>query len=239
FTATMMAFPASQVFKLPRLAWEAIRPPKLELPHIVATLIKLADKLRANGIGGIQKDIRELDDPFLRQGMQYISEGFDSQEIQDLLEAEMLAIRQRHRTNVGVFESLGGFSPTMGILGTVVSMISVLGNLQKPDELGPEIATAMVATLYGVAAANLVFLPLATKLRKSSEEELRIRWVMIEVILSLQAGANPRMIRERLKVSLPPATRKVIQGLKGRRRAQPGQGAGEAAEVAVPQLDPG
>ncbi len=236
FTATLMSFPAGMVLRFPRLFWEAVRPPKLELPVIVATLVKLADKLRAAGIGGIQKDIQGLDDPFLKRGMQYIAEGFDSQEIQDLLEAEMLAIRGRHRTNISVFESLGGFAPTMGILGTVVSMISVLGNLERPDQLGPEIATAMVATLYGVGSANLIFLPIATKLRKLSEEELRIRWVMVEVVLALQAGAHPRLIRERLKVSLPPSTRKMIQDLKGRRRrAAPA----EEAEVAVPQYEEG
>ncbi len=236
FTATLMSFPAGMVLRFPRLFWEAVRPPKLELPVIVATLVKLADKLRAAGIGGIQKDIQGLDDPFLKRGMQYIAEGFDSQEIQDLLEAEMLAIRGRHRANISVFEALGGFAPTMGILGTVVSMISVLGNLQRPDQLGPEIATAMVATLYGVGSANLIFLPIATKLRKLSEEELRIRWVMVEVVLALQAGAHPRLIRERLKVSLPPSTRKMIQDLKGRRRRSAPV---EEAEVAVPQYEEG
>ncbi|MBM3267438.1 MAG: MotA/TolQ/ExbB proton channel family protein [Candidatus Sericytochromatia bacterium] len=236
--ATLMSFPAGYLFKIPRLCWEAIRPPKLELPLIVATLVKLADKLRMAGIQGIQKDISNLDDPFLRRGMQYIAEGFDSQEIQDLLEAEMLAIRQRHRTNIGVFESLGGFCPTMGILGTVVSMVAVLANLERPETLGPQIATAMVATLYGVGAANLVFLPMATKLRKASEEELRIRWVMVEIVLALQAGAHPRLIRERLKVSLPPSTRKLIQDLKGRRR-QAAQSQPMEPEMAIPQYEEG
>lgn len=237
FTATLMSFPAGYVFRGPRLFWEAVRPPKLELPIIVATLVRLADKLRASGINGIKKDIEALDDPFLKRGMQYIAEGFDSQEIQDLMEAEMMAIRQRHRTNISVFDSLGGFSPTMGILGTVISMISVLGNLERPDQLGPEIAVAMVATLYGVGAANLIFLPVATKLRKLSEEELRIRWVMVEIILALQAGAHPRLIRERLKVTLPPSTRKMIQDLKGRRRRS--EPAMDTAEIAVPQYEEG
>lgn len=241
FVATLMSYQAGLVFRIPRLIWEAIRPPKLELPLIVATLVKLADKLRVAGIQGIQKDINNLDDPFLRRGMQYIAEGFDSQEIQDLLEAEMLAIRQRHRTNIGVFESLGGFSPTLGIFGTVISMVSVLGNLERPESLGPQIANAMVATLYGVGAANLVFLPLATKLRKNSEEELRIRWVMVEIVLALQAGAHPRLIRERLKVSLPPSTRKLIQDLKGRRRQQAAQAQAQPHEyeMAIPQEDEG
>lgn len=238
-TATLMAFPAGYVFKIPRLFWEGIRPPKLELPLIVASLVKLSDKLRLAGIQGIQKDINNLDDPFLKRGMQYIAEGFDSQEIQDLLEAEMLAIRQRHRTNIGVFDALGGFCPTMGILGTVISMVAVLGNLERPEQLGPQIANAMVATLYGVGAANLIFLPLATKLRKASEEELRIRWVMVEIILALQAGAHPRLIRERLKVSLPPSTRKLIADLKGRRRQSAQAPSGDAPELAIPQYEEG
>ncbi|MBM3258552.1 MAG: MotA/TolQ/ExbB proton channel family protein [Candidatus Sericytochromatia bacterium] len=240
-TAAFMSFPADRVLAVPRLTWEALKPASIEMVEVVAKLMKLSTRLRTAGIQGTMKDIANIEDPFLKRGMQYITEGFDSQEIQDLLEAEMLAIRGRHRTNIAVFESLGGFCPTLGILGTVLSMVSVLGNLDKPEQLGPEIATAMVATLYGVGAANLLFLPLSNKLRKNSEEELRIRWVMVEIILAMQAGANPRLINERLQVSLPPSTRKTIRAsAKTRRSSGSTAGLGGAEpEMAVPQYDEG
>lgn len=219
FTATIVSFPGRQVLRIPRLVIEAFRAPSLDVNSIVATLIRVSDRVRTAGVNGLHAELKGIKDPFLKRGLQYIAEGFDAKEIQDLLEAEMVGIRGRHRNNVAVFESLGGYAPTLGIMGTVMSMVAILGNLEKPEELGPEIGNAMVATFYGVAIANLVFLPIATKLKKLSEEELRIRWVMIEVILLMHAGASARIIRERLKASLPPETRKLIQDVKGRKRA--------------------
>ncbi|MGE5706909.1 MAG: motility protein A [Bacteroidota bacterium] len=222
FTAVAMSYPAKNVFRIPRLIWEAFRPSKLELDSVAATLIKLTDKIRRSGINAINQDLKHVDDEFLKKGFQYIAEGFDANEIEDLMAADLMGIRGRHRNNIGVFESLGGYAPTLGIMGTVMSMVSILGNLEKPEALGGEIAIAMVATLYGVASANLFFLPIATKLKKLSEEELRIRQVIIEIILAVQGGGSPRLIRERLKASLPPETRKKIQNVKGNRRQAPG-----------------
>lgn len=221
FTAAMMSFPTKLVFRVPRLIIESIKTPALEVTYMVATLIRASDRLRASGVAGLQAEVKAIKDPFLKRGLQYIAEGFDSKEIGDLLEAELIGIRGRHRNHIGVFEALGGFAPTLGIMGTVMSMVSILGNLSNPDELGPEIANAMVATLYGVGSANLIFLPIANKLKKYSEEELRLRWVMIEVILAMHGGASPRTIRERLKASLPPETRKIIADAKGKKGAQP------------------
>lgn len=235
--ATFLAFPAENVFRVPRLMWEAIRPTKLELPSVVAVLVRISDRVRQSGLNGIMAELKHIEDPFLRRGLQYVAEGFDSKEIEELLEADLISIRGRHRNNIGVFEAIGGYSPTLGILGTVLSMVAVLGNLSNPDQLGPEIAVAMLATLYGVGAANLIFLPMATKLKKISEEELRIRWVMIEAILLIQGGAHPRVIRERLKVALPPKTRKMIQDVKGKRRRGTASLAND--EMVVPQMDEG
>lgn len=235
--ATFMAFPADIVFRIPRLMWEAIRPTKLELPSVVATLVRISDRVRQSGLNGIMSELKHIEDPFLRRGLQYVAEGFDSKEIEELMEADLVSIRGRHRNNIGAFEAIGGFSPTLGILGTVMSMVAVLGNLENPEQLGPEIAVAMVATLYGVGAANLLFIPMASKLKKLSEEELRIRWVMIEAILLIQGGAHPRVIRERLKVALPPKTRKMIQDVKGKRRRGTSPMTGE--EMVIPQMDEG
>lgn len=235
--ATFLAFPAEVVLRTPRLMWEAVRPTKLELPAVVASLVRISDRVRQSGLNGIMSELKHIEDPFMRRGLQYVAEGFDSKEIEELLEADLISIRGRHRNNIGVFETLGGYAPTLGILGTVLSMVAVLGNLSNPEQLGPEIAEAMLATLYGVGAANLLFLPMASKLKKLSEEELRIRWVMIEAILLIQGGAHPRIIRERLKVALPPKTRKMIQDVKGRRKR--GTASLQTDEMVVPQMDEG
>jgi chemotaxis protein MotA len=113
-------------------------------------------------------------------------------------------------------------------MGTVMSMVGILSNLDNPDKIGPEIANAMVATFYGVALANLFYIPIANRLKKLSEEEMRLRAIMIDVVLAMQAGANPRTIRERLRAALPPETRKVISEGKSRRTAQLEMAAPEA-----------
>lgn len=235
FTAATLSYPLGIVLRAPRLIWEAYRPTKIELTASVALLVKITDRIRSAGINAAVAEARHLNDDFLKKGIQYLGEGFSSEEIRDLMEAEMVAIRQRHRLHVGLFESMGGYAPTMGILGTVSAMIKVLGNLQNPDQLGPSIAVAMVATLYGVASANLLFLPVGNKLKKLSEEELRIRWVMVEVILAIQAGANPRAVRERLRVSLPPSTRKMIAEMRRRPRRTASMAQEEMVEMQIPQ----
>jgi flagellar motor component MotA len=143
---------------------------------------------------------------------------------------ELDAMRARHRLGIGLYESMGGFSPVFGILGTVEAMIAILGNLSNPDKLGPEIALAMVATLYGVAFANLLFLPVASRLKKLSEDELRIRQMTIDILVNIQEGAKFEFIRERMRLSLPPATRRTIAALSERKRNR-----ARRAEVEAPQ----
>lgn len=211
--ATAISYPFSQILRLPQLALLAAVGSFLDLPTVVAQLVKASDRVRMSGRVAAMGNVKDLDDAFLRTGLQFVADGFEPQEIRQLLESELQAIRARHRQNVLLLEGMGGYAPTFGILGTVEAMIAILGNLTNPDKLGPEIALAMVATLYGVGFANIVFLPIATRLKKLSEEELRVRQLMIDVIVNIQEGAKPEFIRERLRVSLPPDTRRTIQSL--------------------------
>lgn len=220
FAAAAISFPPSVLFRIPRMILMAGVGLFLDQPTVVAQLIKASDRVRQNGRAAALGNAKEIDDAFLRTGLQFVAEGFEPDEIRTLLEAELMAIRARHRANFTIFEGLGGYAPTFGILGTVEAMIAILGNLSSPDKLGPEIALAMIATLYGVASANLIFLPIGNKLKKMSEEELRVRQLMIEVIVHIQEGAKPEFIRERLRVSLPPDLRRTIAVRSNRRRAQ-------------------
>ncbi|HEY9722803.1 MAG TPA: MotA/TolQ/ExbB proton channel family protein [Oscillatoriaceae cyanobacterium] len=233
FAATAISFPLPQLLRLPQLALLAAVGSFLDLPTVVAQLVKASDRVRMSGRAAAMGNAKDLDDAFLRTGLQFVADGFEPQEIRTLLESELQAIRARHRQNVSLLEGMGGYAPTFGILGTVEAMIAILGNLTNPDKLGPEIALAMVATLYGVGFANLVFLPIATRLKKLSEEELRVRQLMIDVIVNIQEGAKPEYIRERLRVSLPPDTRRTIQSLS-RLRNKSKQG----TQQFVPQAEP-
>jgi chemotaxis protein MotA len=217
-----------------RLFLLAVTSEGIHLPTVVAHFLKVLDRVRQQGRAAAGAYAREVDDAFLRRGLQLVAEGFEPDEIRRLLEDELSAMRARHRSGIALFEGLGGFAPTFGILGTVEAMIGILGNLEKPERIGLDIAVAMVATLYGVGIANLVFIPIANRLRKLSEEELRVRQVMIEVLVSLQEGAKPEFIRERLRVALPPETRRTIAVLS-ERRARRTRAAAAAAPAVMPQ----
>lgn len=219
FAAVAVTYPMQIFMRIPRLIWVAGAGFMLDLPTVAAQLIKAADRVRMSGRVAAPGSNRDVDDPFMRTGLQWVAEGFDPGEIRHLLEAELTAIRARHRAHFTVFEALGGYAPTFGIFGTVEAMIQILGNLTTPEKLGPEIGLAMVATLYGVGFANLVFLPVANRLKKLSEEELRVRQLMIDVIVAIQEGAKPEWIRERLRVSLPPDLRRSI-AVKSRVKAK-------------------
>lgn len=237
FAATAISYPFSQILRLPQLALLAAVGSFLDLPTVVAQLVKASDRVRMSGRVAAMGNAKDLDDAFLRTGLQFVADGFEPQEIRQLLESELQAIRARHRQNVQLLEGMGGYAPTFGILGTVEAMIAILGNLTNPDKLGPEIALAMVATLYGVGFANIVFLPIATRLKKLSEEELRVRQLMIDVIVNIQEGAKPEFIRERLRVSLPPDTRRTIQSLS-RMRNKSRQGTQQIVPPVEPQPMP-
>lgn len=228
FAAVAVTYPMQIFMRIPRLIWVAGAGFMLDLPTVAAQLIKAADRVRMSGRVAAPGSNRDVDDPFMRTGLQWVAEGFDPAEIRHLLEAELTAIRARHRAHFTVFEALGGYAPTFGIFGTVEAMIQILGNLTTPEKLGPEIGLAMVATLYGAGFANLVFLPVANRLKKLSEEELRVRQLMIDVIVAIQEGAKPEWIRERLRVSLPPDLRRSI-AVKSRVKAK--RSTGQTAQL--------
>src|SRR5207237_10402489 len=160
-----------------------------------------------DGLLALEDDLEDVDDQFTRKGVQLVIDGTDSDLLQSILESEMDAMSERHGANTHIFATAGGFAPTLGIIGTVLSLVHVLENLSSPSSLGHSIAGAFVATLYGVGSANLVFLPLSNKLKELAGEELTFRQMQLEAILSIQAGDNPRVLAEKLEAFLPPAER--------------------------------
>ena len=135
-------------------------------------------------------------------------DGTDSDLVRSILQSELDGMTMRHRANAKFFATAGGFAPTLGILGTVLSLVHVLENLSSPRTLGHAIAGAFLATLYGVGSANIIFLPVANKLKELSGEEVQYRELLLEAVLSIQAGENPRILADRLATFLPPGERK-------------------------------
>ncbi|WP_408956637.1 motility protein A [Natroniella sp. ANB-PHB2] len=177
---------------------------------IISVLVSFAEKARREGLLALEDEAYQLDDEFLKKGIQLVVDGTDPQLVRNILETELDFLEQRHAINRGVFEKAGELSPAFGMIGTLIGLIGMLSHLDDPDAIGPGMATALITTLYGALIANLVFIPLAEKLRVKSEEEILVREVMIEGILSIQAGENPRIVEEKLKAFLAPKSRNQL-----------------------------
>ncbi len=178
-------------------------------PEVIRTLVGFSEKARREGLLVLEEDAKQADDPFLRKGVRLVVDGTDPELVKDILETELDAMEDRHHKNQDMFKQGGAFAPTIGILATVLSLVSVLQHLDEPDHLGPAISAAFLATFYGVAAANVVFLPIANALKKSTAQESSERLLVMEGVLSIQSGDNPRILAEKLWSFLPPAAREI------------------------------
>jgi chemotaxis protein MotA len=206
FGAAMISFPLEVTLALPRYFTILFKSEAHDLPHVVETFVRLADRARREGLLALEQEASTLE-PFTRRGVQMVVDGSDPALVREILEADIEAMQQRHRPGAGIFEAMGGFSPTMGIIGTVMGLVHVLENLSEPDKLGPLIASAFLATLYGIFLANALFLPFASKLKAKSAEEAHLKQLVVEGVLAVQSGDNPRVVREKLDAYLPPALR--------------------------------
>jgi chemotaxis protein MotA len=194
----------SGIVKALKCAFTA-RPP--DPSSAVTALAGLADVARREGMLALEARLEEVDDAFMRSGLQLVVDGLDPEQVRELLEINMAAVDERHQVGIGFFKALGGYAPTFGMMGTVVGLINMLGNLSDPSQLGRGMSLALLTTLYGVMFANLVFLPIANKLERFNTEELAALDVTLDGVLAIQAGVSPRLLVERLETYLPPGAR--------------------------------
>jgi chemotaxis protein MotA len=215
FGAGMIAAPLSETINLWKVMLKAFMRPSYEAGHMISKFVGYSEKVRREGLLVLEEDANQETDAFLRSGLQLVIDGNDTDLVKDILATELRYLEERHHRGAHYLETLGGFAPTFGIIGTVMGLINVLKNLSDPGSLGHSVAVAFVATLYGVVSSNAIFLPIAGKLRHASREEALMREIMIEGILSIQAGDNPRIVQEKLAAFLPPAQRKVAEAAAG------------------------
>lgn len=169
----------------------------------IDTVVRLADKARRQGLLSLEEDASKSEDPFLRDALQNIADGTDGDELREMLDDAIDAKMKTDKIASGFFQSLGGYAPTVGIIGTVVSLTHVLENLSTPSTLGPMIASAFVATLWGLLSANFMWLPIAARLSRLSELEVDRMCLVMEGVLAVQAGSQPTLLRERLTAMVP------------------------------------
>jgi chemotaxis protein MotA len=197
--AVMVAYPKKQFmmgFKQLKLCFTE---PKVELSGLTRQLVDFASVARRDGVLALEGRLGEVTDPFLRRALQFVVDGVDASVTRSTLETAIEADFEENIVGAKVWESAGGFAPTIGILGAVLGLIHVMENLNDPSKLGGGIATAFVATVYGVGSANIFFLPWANKIKLKLGAEKERKIVIAEGVLSIQEGLNPRVLEERLR----------------------------------------
>jgi chemotaxis protein MotA len=200
--ATIASFSMEDIKQVPQLFKITFTEKRYEVQELIAILSSFAEKARREGLLSLERETATIDDDFLKQGIQLVVDGTDPALVRDILETQIEFTDQRHKIGSEIFEAAGGYSPTMGIIGTVMGLVHVLSNLADPDSLGPSIAVAFIATLYGVAFANVAWLPIGHKLKLKSKQERFVMEIALEGILSIQAGDNPSIVKEKLKAFL-------------------------------------
>ncbi|PPK66487.1 flagellar motor protein [Actinokineospora auranticolor] len=178
--------------------------PKIESGQMIDVVVRLADRARREGLLALEDEAKKVDDPFLRKGLELAIDGTDSDEVREILESEIETKRKYDKVGAKIFTDMGGFAPTIGIIGTVLGLVHVLENLSDPSSLGHLIAGAFVATLFGVLTANVIWLPMANRLKRISELECEQMQLAVEGVLAIQAGSNPRLVARKLRSLVPP-----------------------------------
>jgi chemotaxis protein MotA len=173
--------------------------------EVVAVIVGMADRARREGLLALEELAKDVENPFLRRGIELTVDGTDPDEIQDILESQIASKRGADKVAIKFFADMGGYAPTLGIIGTVIGLVHVLGNLATPEKLGHLIAGAFVATLWGVLSANALWLPLSNKLKRMSDLEVAHMQLLLEGVLAVQSGTNPRLVEQKLRSILPPA----------------------------------
>lgn len=196
--AVMLQFPLGTVAAAARALFKAFLRPHQDDQKLIQILVAFADRARRNGIVSLDGELGNIHDPFLRQALMLAVDGTEPAELRKIMHVNLEAAAESDERLPSVFESAGGFSPTIGILGAVLGLIQVMQHLENITEVGRGIAVAFVATIYGVGAANLFFLPFAGKLRLQDRENYQRRQMMLEGVVAILEGINPRMLEVKL-----------------------------------------
>lgn len=195
----LVSFPMADFLRGLKLGKLAFIEPKHDMPGLVKVLLELAGLARRDGVLALESRLGSIEDPFLKRAVQFVVDGVDPAVTRDALEMEIHFEAEEQTMGAKVFEAAGGYSPTIGIIGAVLGLIHVMNNLSDPSKLGPGIAVAFVATVYGVAMANILFLPMANKIKRKIALEKERKTIVAEGVLGIQEGLNPRVLEEKLR----------------------------------------
>ena len=208
--ALLVHYPFAEVFRAFSVARKAFFYKDLPPTQLIAQLTEFAGKARKEGLLSLQSMAKEVKDPFLVKGLQMAADGNEPETLEQMLVREIEHIRERHESGADIFASLGTYAPAIGMVGTLIGLVQMLQTMDDPSTIGPAMAIALLTTFYGSVAANVVFLPMAGKLRTRSQYELLKKELIVEGMNSILAGENPRLMEQKLNAYLQPKDRKSV-----------------------------
>lgn len=210
FAATLISYPIKNIIGILKVVKNLFFTKVKDPSEIIGQIIELANIARKEGLLALEEAAYNLDDPFMQKGILLIVDGTDPELVRNIMETELTFMEERHNQGQAIFETMASLAPAYGMIGTLIGLINMLKTLDDPSSVGPNMAVALVTTFYGSILANLFFTPTANKLKQRSAQEMLYKEIMLEGILSIQAGENPRIIEEKLKAFLSPQERKAL-----------------------------
>lgn len=208
--ATLVAFPLPDLVRGLKGFKNALRPKRVDPIIAIKNIIDLANLARKEGILALEDASSNMDDDFLQKGIMLVVDGTDPELVRNILETEINFVEERHNKVTEVWEFIGSMGPSWGMIGTLIGLVMMLQNMSDPSTIGPSMAVAIITTFYGSILANFIANPIANKLKVFSGQEQLVKEILIEGILSIAAGENPRIIEEKLKVFLSPILRDTV-----------------------------
>lgn len=199
FGAVFISFPLEVVIKGFKDVTIALFPSKVDHEAVVKDIISYATKARRNGLISLEQEAQNAKDPFIKKGISLVVDGIDPQKLRETLEADIMAYEDHQKHSAEFYEAAGGYAPTIGIIGAVLGLIHVMANLSDPAKLGAGIAAAFVATIYGLMVANIICLPIGSKIKIRMKAEVLRRVMILEGLIAIQNGENPHFIEQKLK----------------------------------------
>jgi len=210
FAATLISYPLDSLIGILKVTKHLFFTKTKDPNDIIRQIIELANIARKEGLLALEEAAYRLDEPFMQKGILLIVDGTDPELVKNIMETELTFMEERHSQGQAIFETMASLAPAYGMIGTLIGLINMLKTLDDPSMVGPNMAVALVTTFYGSILANLLFTPIANKLKYRSAQEMLYKEIILEGILSIQAGENPRIIEEKLKAFLAPKDRKSL-----------------------------
>ncbi len=212
--AMLINFQLEQVKQVIKILKQVVFEKVQDVGSLGQQFVDLAQKARREGLLALEDDLETIEDPFMRNGLQMVIDGFEPDSIRDIMETEIHTLEQRHQLGQNLFRTWGTLTPAFGMIGTLIGLVQMLGQLDDPEAIGPGMAVALLTTFYGILLANLLFNPIAGKLGIRSDAEVARKEAIVDALLALQAGVNPRILQEKLKAYLSPQEREQVEEKK-------------------------